>query len=137
MKEQWLVNPLAGYEENARHLFSYPDSTMHEYGLDLRKFIGWLKERQVQGAEDGKTERLGFHNLLSCSKLLTKQNLAFNLLAAFCRHWHIFPQFSHTNSHTTDYSMQAGARRIWSHSGCQRVRRWMGEKSDGGLPSRA
>ncbi len=63
MKEQWLQDPLAGYEENARHLFSYPDSTMHEYGLDLRRFLGWLKERQVQGAEDGKTAVL-----LSCTR---------------------------------------------------------------------
>ncbi len=63
MKEQWLQDPLAGYEENARHLFSYPDSTMHEYGLDLRKFLVWLKERQVEGSQDGKTAVL-----LACTR---------------------------------------------------------------------
>ncbi|MFB3902057.1 MAG: tyrosine-type recombinase/integrase [Acidobacteriota bacterium] len=63
MKEQWLKDPLAGYEENARHLFSYPDSTMHEYGLDLRRFLKWLEDRQVEGAQDGKTVVL-----LSCNR---------------------------------------------------------------------
>jgi len=55
MNEQWLQNPLAGYEDNARHLFSYPDSTVREYVQDIRRFLKWLKERQVVGAEDGKS----------------------------------------------------------------------------------
>ncbi len=55
MKDQWLQNPLAGYEDNARHLFSYPDSTVREYVQDIRRFLAWLKERQVAGAEDGKS----------------------------------------------------------------------------------
>ncbi|MFB3904933.1 MAG: tyrosine-type recombinase/integrase [Acidobacteriota bacterium] len=55
MKDEWLQNPLAGYEDNARHLFSYPDSTVREYVQDIRRFLAWLGERQVPGAEDGKS----------------------------------------------------------------------------------
>jgi len=73
MKEQWLRDPLAGYEDNARHLFSYPDSTMHEYGLDLRRFVAWLRER-TGGTETGvKTAEAGRNAaesvaLLACTR---------------------------------------------------------------------
>ncbi len=55
MRDQWLEDPLAGYEDNARHLFSYSDNTVREYVQDIRRFLTWLKERQVPGAEDGKS----------------------------------------------------------------------------------
>ena len=31
MKDEWFEDPLGGYEENARHLFGYPESTLGEY----------------------------------------------------------------------------------------------------------
>jgi|GEM_PF-3511926 len=73
MKEQWLQDPLAGYEENARHLFSYPDSTMHEYGLDLRRFVAWLRERTGDAEAGAKTAEAGGKAaesvaLLSCTR---------------------------------------------------------------------
>ena len=73
MKEQWLQDPLAGYEDNARHLFSYPDSTMHEYGLDLRRFVAWLRERSGEAEAGAKTAEAGGKAaesvaLLSCTR---------------------------------------------------------------------
>ena len=65
MNEQWLVDPLAGYQENAPRLFSYPESTALEYVRDVGRFIAWLRERQVPGAEDGKSVVL-----LTCTSLV-------------------------------------------------------------------
>ncbi len=42
MKDEWFENPLGGYEENARHLFGYPESTLGEYLRDLRQFRDWV-----------------------------------------------------------------------------------------------
>jgi len=42
VRENWVEQPLRAYEENARRLFGYPDSTLGEYLRDLRRFLGWL-----------------------------------------------------------------------------------------------
>jgi site-specific recombinase XerD len=42
MKDEWLADPLGGYEENARHLFGYPESTLTEYLRDLNQFREWV-----------------------------------------------------------------------------------------------
>ena len=42
MKDEWFQDPLRGCEENANHLFGYPESTRSEYTRDLVKFLEWL-----------------------------------------------------------------------------------------------
>ncbi|MDA2926575.1 tyrosine-type recombinase/integrase [Acidobacteria bacterium AH-259-G07] len=42
MKEEWQQNALVGYQENAKHLFGYPESTLQEYVRDLTQFQAWL-----------------------------------------------------------------------------------------------
>jgi hypothetical protein len=42
MREEWVEDPVRGYEENARHLLGYPESTVREYVRDLRQFQAWL-----------------------------------------------------------------------------------------------
>jgi len=42
MNDEWFEDPLGGYEENARHLFGYPESTLSEYLRDLRQFRKWI-----------------------------------------------------------------------------------------------
>jgi site-specific recombinase XerD len=45
VKEEWKQDPVAGYRENARHLFGYPDSTLSEYVRDVEHFQEWSAER--------------------------------------------------------------------------------------------
>jgi site-specific recombinase XerD len=45
VKEEWKENPIAGYRENAKHLFGYPGSTLSEYLRDLGHFRDWLVEK--------------------------------------------------------------------------------------------
>jgi len=45
VKEEWQQDPLAGYRENAKHLFGYPDSTLGEYVRDVTTFHRWLAGR--------------------------------------------------------------------------------------------
>jgi integrase/recombinase XerC len=42
MREEWVEDPVRGYEENARHLLGYPASTVREYVRDLRQFEAWV-----------------------------------------------------------------------------------------------
>jgi len=34
MKEEWQKDALGGYQENAKHLFGYPGSTLQEYARE-------------------------------------------------------------------------------------------------------
>jgi hypothetical protein len=42
MREEWVEDPVRGYEENARHLLGYPACTVREYVRDLRQFEAWV-----------------------------------------------------------------------------------------------
>ena len=54
MKDEWIEDPLGGYEENARHLFGYPESTLSEYLRDLRKFRQWICDSDGKGPAAGE-----------------------------------------------------------------------------------
>jgi len=60
VKEEWQQDPLAGYRENAKHLFGYPDSTLGEYARDLATFHRWLAGRHSgNDGESGNTVTVG------------------------------------------------------------------------------
>lgn len=65
MKDEWLEDPLGGYEENARHLFGYPESTLREYLRDLNQFEDWICDSESRASTrkestTGSSTRLGF-----------------------------------------------------------------------------
>jgi integrase/recombinase XerC len=59
MREEWVEDPVRGYEENARHLLGYPESTVREYVRDLRQFQAWLNGGSGESGPDDGAEKIG------------------------------------------------------------------------------
>ena len=74
MKDEWIEDPLSGYEENARRLFGYPDSTLTEYLRDLNQFRDWICDSVGKGAIDGDSAGRNSTGIESAGKNSTVEN---------------------------------------------------------------